>query len=1218
MDEETKEKFLRFLKTSYKQEFKEAINKGAESFQINFLKLDAYDPELTDKLLEDPEGIIDELNNIVKKELNDDELIRLRFYNLPESTRIRIKDIRTKHLHKFVCIEGLVRITSDVRPVSSAIIFECPACAALIEEKQDESSIKEPTQCPGCGRKGKLKIGSKKLFDTQRLEVEEPPELMEGAEQPKRLNVFLQNDLVDPTMVKKACPGSRVRINGVIKEIPIYLRTGAKSTRFDLIMMANNVETVEQEYEDIQISEEDIKQIKQLANDPKVYEKLISSIAPSIYGHEIIKEAIVLQLFGGVRKERSDKTNVRGDMHLLLVGDPGVAKSQMLKYVSALAPKARYVSGKGSSAAGLCVTPDTLITLPNGGIKTIKEVVEEHITKEGKLINKDADFEIIGFDDKSLKIKPLKVTRVWKIESPDKLLRIRTRTGKEVKVTLDNPMPIIKEGSVKWIKAKDLKKKDRIASPRNIEVIEKEDFPTIKILNKKAHIINSSNIIKTIIKKCMQNDINIREFTRLAEVNENNLYHNWRYENAKGNPSIGNLVRMMNITNLEPNGFQPEKFELSLYNGRTITFPSEINKDLMYFSGLIAGNGDLQAGVNNTIGIRFHNQNTQLLSNYCKTIENLFNIKTRIEKGRTTNSVRINSRIIGEFLNKLGIPSGKKALNIDISYLISILNKELLANYLKGLYDSDGSAILRKSGSSSVEISMISKNLAIKIQLSLLKFGIISHLRRRPLNNSIIGGEIKGKEKYVITIYGKDNLTKFRENINFGHEQKKEKLEKIIKSIFKRAYNIDNIPNCGSLIKKARLERGISQKELYGRKTNFFEGKRSISREKLSEIINTLSMKGETETLKQIKTLQESDILWDEITSLETINKESDYVYDLTIEGTHSFLANGLIVHNTATVIKDEFLRGWTLEAGALVLANKGICMIDELDKMTPQDRVAMHEAMESQVVTISKANVQATLFAQTSILAAANPKLGRFDPYTPISSQIDIPSTLINRFDVIFPLRDLPDKELDDKISTHMLKSARDPQKIKTELSPEVLRKYLAYAKQNCFPRIDETAMNELKQFYINLRNKNFTGDSEVRPIPISARQLESLIRISEASAKIRLSDHATKADAQRAIKLLKHYLSKVGIDPETGELDIDRIVTGITATQRSRIVIIKEAINDLEEKYREGIPLKELLSEAKVRGVEETISEEIIERMKREGEIFEPRHGFLKRMPR
>ena len=155
----------------------------------------------------------------------------------------------------------------------------------------------------------------------------------------------------------------------------------------------------------------------------------------------------------------------------------------------------------------------------------------------------------------------------------------------------------------------------------------------------------------------------------------------------------------------------------------------------------------------------------------------------------------------------------------------------------------------------------------------------------------------------------------------------------------------------------------------------------------------------------------------------------------------------------TASVVKDEFLRGYALEAGALVLTNKGLCCIDELDKMSPEDRSAMHEALEQQTVTISKANIQATLRAETTVLAAANPKFGRFDPYELLAKQIDLPSTLINRFDLIFPIRDLPDSVRDEKMADFILSLHIDPMSKEEVIEQNLMKKYIAYAKQTIKP---------------------------------------------------------------------------------------------------------------------------------------------------------------------
>ena len=152
----------------------------------------------------------------------------------------------------------------------------------------------------------------------------------------------------------------------------------------------------------------------------------------------------------------------------------------------------------------------------------------------------------------------------------------------------------------------------------------------------------------------------------------------------------------------------------------------------------------------------------------------------------------------------------------------------------------------------------------------------------------------------------------------------------------------------------------------------------------------------------------------------------------------------------TASVVRDEFLHGWSLEAGALVLANRGVVMIDEMDKMNKDDRDAMHEALEQQTVSISKANIQATLRCETTVLAAANPKFGRFDPYGIIADQIDLPPTLINRFDLIFPIKDMPDKDKDERmakfiLTLHQTGKATESKQM-DQIPTDLLRKYLVY----------------------------------------------------------------------------------------------------------------------------------------------------------------------------
>ena len=317
----------------------------------------------------------------------------------------------------------------------------------------------------------------------------------------------------------------------------------------------------------------------------------------------------------------------------------------------------------------------------------------------------------------------------------------------------------------------------------------------------------------------------------------------------------------------------------------------------------------------------------------------------------------------------------------------------------------------------------------------------------------------------------------------------------------------------------------------------------------------------------------------------------------------------------TAAVVRDEFLRGWALEAGAMVLSSDGLVCVDELDKMSNEDRAAMHEALENQTVSISKANIQATLIARTTVLAAANPKFGRFDPYGIIADQIDLPPTLINRFDLIFPIKDLPEENRDEKMAKHILTLHQSPQINEPEIPTNILRKYIAYARQRITPQLTDGALEEIKNFYLTMRKSGGSegGISGIKAIPISARQLEALVRLSEASARSRLDNRVTRKDSKKAIELLEYCLMQVGFDRETGKIDIDRIATGIAATQRSHIMVLKDIITELESKLGKIIPIEDVVAEARNRGLDENKAEEALERLKRSGDVYEPKRGFI-----
>ncbi len=275
-----------------------------------------------------------------------------------------------------------------------------------------------------------------------------------------------------------------------------------------------------------------------------------------------------------------------------------------------------------------------------------------------------------------------------------------------------------------------------------------------------------------------------------------------------------------------------------------------------------------------------------------------------------------------------------------------------------------------------------------------------------------------------------------------------------------------------------------------------------------------------------------------------------------------------------------------------------------------------MHEVLANEQVSISKANIQAVLRAETTLLSAANPKLGRFDPYQPIAAQINLPPALINRFDLIFPVRDIPNKEKDEKIASHVLETMRNVERSKPEISNDFMKKYVSYARQKCKPQLTDRSILAIKNFYVNLRNSGNSGDGELAPIPISARQLEAIVRLAEASARVRLGTKVTIKDAERAINIMMACLQAVGIDPKTGKIDIDMISTGITSSTRSRIVNLREIIVNLTETKGKTIAVGDLIEEAKKKDISETEVYDLLEKLKKEGELYEPKKGFISRI--
>ena len=313
----------------------------------------------------------------------------------------------------------------------------------------------------------------------------------------------------------------------------------------------------------------------------------------------------------------------------------------------------------------------------------------------------------------------------------------------------------------------------------------------------------------------------------------------------------------------------------------------------------------------------------------------------------------------------------------------------------------------------------------------------------------------------------------------------------------------------------------------------------------------------------------------------------------------------------TAAVVREKG-GSMSLEAGALVLADKGIACIDEMDKMRPEDRVAIHEAMEQHTVSVAKGGIVATLNARTAVLAAANPSLGRYEPNRTVAENVPLPVTILSRFDLIFVLRDVPNKEADSKMSQHILEiHQRGISPVEAPVDAELLRKYVSFAK-GIKPVLSNEALKALSDFYLAMRS---ASETEGSPVAITARQLESLVRIAEARARVALRKEVTAEDAGAAITIMKRSLEEVGIDLSSYKVDIDLIMTGRPKSIRDRLHVILSTLMDMEKIT--GIVEKDaLVSELETKHkIPRGDAERMISQLLREGTIYEPREGCLKK---
>ena len=308
----------------------------------------------------------------------------------------------------------------------------------------------------------------------------------------------------------------------------------------------------------------------------------------------------------------------------------------------------------------------------------------------------------------------------------------------------------------------------------------------------------------------------------------------------------------------------------------------------------------------------------------------------------------------------------------------------------------------------------------------------------------------------------------------------------------------------------------------------------------------------------------------------------------------------------TAAVIRDK--SGiMMLEAGAVVLGDQGLVCIDEFDKIKPEDCSALHEVMEQQTCSVAKGGIVATLNARTSILAAANPLYGKYDPFKNITENVNLPIPLLTRFDIIYVIRDIPEKEKDHRVASHILELHRESESTSQYLIDiDLFSKYLAYSK-TMEPKLTVEAIDKIRDYYMKMRNVESDGMITVTP-----RQLEGLVRLATARSKLLLKDYVDSGDAERAIYLIQTMLETAGVDVNTGRVDLG-VLHGKPQSEISKLKLFMEVFNALSGQDKSDVEEKNFINELIQTGrFSEDDAKNFLNKAMQNGQIYERRSGF------
>lgn len=1287
MEGEIRERFVNFLKCfqdsqgrfKYRDALAQMASLGKTSLIIDFEDLMVFDSDLAKELKENPLKTLHYANLAIVDVLRIDNMeylakvkeFKARFRKLDEITPLRA--LKSSLIGSLIMIEGIITRTSAVKQLLEVAVFQCLGCEKEISIEQSSATIITPSQCDECGRKGRFKLlhEKSKFIDWQRIRVQERPEELPPGQLPRSIDCVLRGDLVDTIR-----PGDRVYVVGILRP----KQDSSKTATFSIEIDVNNIEISEKGIEDIKITPEDEKAIIELSKDPLVYQKIFSSIAPSIYGYEEIKEAIAYQLAGGVPKIMPDGIKIRGDINILLVGDPGTGKSQLLQYVAKIAPRGIYTSGKGATAAGLtatvvrdketneffleagalvladngiaCLHPNTRIMVNNEYVR-IEDLFNEKeailASSKGEKIELNYSLnEVLSIDTLNLKTKRAISTIISRKFWNGKLIKLAFESGHEIILTEDH---LLLDGStLEWKHAKEFKPGDIIVSLRRLP-----DH------NDDVYIIDILPEDYTVIINGKDRDELLDDISRLYEdlkILLNKICINHKELHLKA----GFLRQLLKLVNK----YDKWKEKTTIKCSHEEISVAKITPELGYLIGFILGNYNNLSNEKEIVSIKDFNG---IIDRTLMKIEN--------KNSKITISSSLLRHIVNYFLE-------------DELRRVFRLSNNVLKAFLAGLIDSSGQI------NTNIEIMLSDFEKAKTISLVLRRFNILSKIICK---GNLIKLRIIDKDKLIETIKAYSSSIILNEGIikketsaitcrgasiehstlnNEIHNNRKDlsnnlMLDYYMDRIIKVEYidykgfvydlyvpGVHNflaegiiVHNCIDEIDKMRAEDRVAIHEAMEQQSyhpSFEIILANNTKYKIGTLVDSLFEKYPKRIMNGIN----CQILPIEDLGLEILTTDFSKIYktkvnrvsrhkapdyfiricysndvDIIVTPEHpifvfqndkittieaSKVRKGAIVP-TINALKSNYSKTYIKDIEMVL--NEGRYKTDYVYDVTvePTHNFISHELLLHNTISIAKAGIVVQLNARTSILAAANPTFGRYVPQRSIAENLsELPVTILSRFDLIFPLMDRPQEAKDRAMTEHILALHQGTAIGRMPLiSPEFLKKYFYYIRKNAKPRLSEKAAKKIEEFFLEMRGKSEGADS---PVPITMRQLEALIRLSEARAKLALKEEVTDEDVEAAIKLMKSFLLQVGMDRTTGKLDIDTIMVGRPKSISDKLAALFDLLITMEkENGMNPVKRDAFIARAESEGFSRSFIENALIKWTNEGIIYEAKPGYIKK---